>query len=110
VSSKKEKQKDSDGVSVDELILLPSGDHPLDLDLTDRTSGLSGTRLDISLIPDQEGGDLTRLQDRKELTLRSGKRHLKKIHRSGYMNLIELQAKRIIHPDMEDYSVLNSFR
>ncbi len=112
--SKKENQKDSDGVSVDELIRLTSGDHPLDLDLTDRTSGLSETRLDISLVtdlvPDQGGEELTRLQDRQELTLRSGKRHLKKIRSSGQLNQFELQAKRIIHPDMEDYSILNSFR
>jgi len=114
VSSKKENQKDADKASLEDLIILPSGDQPLDLDLTDRTSGLSETRLDISLVtdlvPEQNEGDLTRLQDRQELTLRSGKRHLEKIRSSGYMDLFESQAKRIIHPDMDDYSIMNSFR
>jgi len=114
VSSKKKNQKDTGEVSLEDLKFLSSGDLPLDLDLTDRTSGLSETRLDISLVtdlvPDKEEGELTRLEDRKELTLRSGKHHLKKIRDSGYLSLFELQAKRIIHPDMEDYSVMNSFR
>ncbi len=114
MSSKKENQKDADKASLEDLIILPSGDQPLDLDLTDRTSGLSETRLDISLVtdlvPEQNEGDLTRLQDRQELTLRSGKRHLEKIRSSGYMDLFESQAKRIIHPDMDDYSIMNSFR
>jgi len=114
VSSKKENQKDADKASLEDLIILPSGDQPLDLDLTDRTNGLSETRLDISLVtdlvPEQNEGDLTRLQDRQELTLRSGKRHLEKIRSSGYMDLFESQAKRIIHPDMDDYSIMNSFR
>ena len=114
MSSKKKKQKDADEASLDNLIILPSGDQPLDLDLTDRTNGLSETRLDISLVtdlvPGQNEGDLTRLQDRQELTLRSGKQHLKKIRSSGYMDLFESQAKRIIHPDMDDYSIMNSFR
>lgn len=114
MSSKKKNQKDADAASLEDLILLPSGDHPLDLDLTDRTSDLSETRLDIylgtNLVPDQDGGELTQRQDRQELTLRSGKRHLKNIRRSGHLNQFELQAKRIIHPDMEDYSLLNSFR
>ena len=114
MSSKKENQKDADKASLEDLIILPSGDQPLDLDLTDRTSGLSETRLDISLVtdlvPEQNEGDLTRLQDRQELTLRSGKRHLEKIRSSGYLDLFESQAKRIIHPDMDDYSIMNSFR
>jgi len=114
VSSKKENQKDADEASHEDLIILPSGDLPLDLDLTDRTNGLSETRLDISLgtdlVPEHDGEELTRVQDRKELTLRSGKRYLKKIRRSGHLNQFELHAKRIIHPDMEDYSILNSFR
>jgi len=114
VSLKKDNQKDTDAASLEDMILLPSGDRPLDLDLTDRTSGLLETRLDISLVtdlvPDQDGSELTRLQDRQELTLRSGKRHLKKISSPGHLNQFELQAKRIIHPDMEDYSILNSFR
>ena len=114
MSSKKENQKDADKASLEDLIILPSGDQPLDLDLTDRTSGLSETRLDISLVsdlvPEQNEGDLTRLQDRQELTLRSGKRHLENIRSSGYMDLFESQAKRIIHPDMDDYSIMNSFR
>ena len=112
--SKKENQKDSDGVSVENLIILHPGDKPLDLDLTDRTNVLSETRLDIplvaDLVPEYDGEELTRVQDRKELTLRSGKHHLKKIRKSGHLNLFELQAKRIVHPDMEDYSVMNSFR
>jgi len=114
VSSKKENQQDADKASLEDLIILPSGDQPLDLDLTDRTSGLSETRLDISLVtdlvPEQNEGDHTRLQDRQELTLRSGKRHLEKIRSSGYMGPFESQAKRIIHPDMDDYSIMNSFR
>ena len=114
MSSKKENQKDADKASLEDLIILPSGDQPLDLDLTDRTSGLSETRLDISLVtdlvPEQNEGDLTRLQDRQELTLRAGKRHLENIRSSGYMDLFESQAKRIIHPDMDDYSIMNSFR
>ena len=77
MSSEKKNQKDADAASLEDLILLPSGDHPLDLDLTDRTGGLLDTRLDISLVtdlvpvPDRDGDELTRLQDQKELTLRS---------------------------------------
>ena len=114
MSSDKDEQKHVESVEPEELILLPSGDQPLDLDLTDRTGGLSETRLDISLATDldpvQDGEELTRLQDRQELTVRSGKRHLKKIRGSDQLNQFELQAKRIIHPVMDDYSILNSFR
>ena len=114
MSSNKDDQKHVESVEPEEIILLPSGDQPLDLDLTDRTSGLSETRLDISLVTDlvpaEDGEGLTRLQDRQEVTLRSGKRHLKKIRNSNYMDLFELQAKRIIHPDMEEYEILNKFR
>ena len=107
MSSKKENQKDDDSDSPEDLILLPSGDQPLDMDLTDNTKGDSReTPLDISLVtdlvPSQDESELTRFQDRKELTLRSGKRYLKKIRSSGYMNPFELHAKRIIHPDMDD--------
>ena len=97
--SKKENQKDADAASLEDIILLPSGDQPLDVDLTDRTNAdPRETPLDISLISDpvpvQDGGDLTILP---------GKRHLKKISSSNNMNVLELQAKRIIHPDMEEY-------
>ena len=115
MSSKKEDQKSTDSIALEDLALLPSDDRPLDLDLTDNTKGgFRETPLDISLVtdlvPDQGEEQLTQLQDRKELTIRSGKRHLKKIRDAGYMNSFELQAKRIIHPDMDDYSILNSFR
>ena len=115
MSSNKDDQKHAGPAENEELILLPSGDQPLDLDLTDRTNAdPRETPLDISLVtdlvPDQEEGELTRLQDRQEVTLRSGKRHLKKIRNSNYMDLFELQAKRIIHPDMEEYEILNKFR
>ncbi len=115
MSSKKENQKQADSNSLEELILLPSGDYPLDMDLTDNTKGEHReTPLDISLVtdlvPSQDENELTQLKDRKEITLRSGKRHLKKYHTSNHMNVLELQAKRIIHPDMDDLSILNSFR
>ena len=117
MSSKKENQKHADSDLLEELVLLSSGDHPLDIDLTDNTKGEHReTPLDISLVTDlvpvsgRDENELTQLQDRKEITLRSGKRHLKKFRDSYHMNVLELQAKRIIHPDMENYSVLNSFR
>ncbi len=115
MSSKKENQKHADSASLEDLILLPSGDHPLDLDLTDNTKGEHReTPLDISLVtdlvPSQDENELTQLKDRKEITLRSGKRHLKKYRNSDHMNVLELQAKRIIHPDMDNLSILNSFR
>ena len=106
MSSNKDDQKHVKSVEPEELILLPSGDQPLDLDLTDSTNvGSRETPLDISLIT-----DLVPVQDESDLTLRPEKHHLKKIRNSGYMNLFELQAKRIIHPDMENLSILNSFR
>jgi len=106
VPSKKKNHKHADSVSLEELIISPSSAYPLDLDLTDRTNGdPREIPLDISLVT-----DLVPAQNEKELTLRSGKRHLKNIQRSDYLNVIELQAKRIIHPDMDDSSILNSFR
>jgi len=106
VSSKKKHQKHIDSVPLEDLILMPSGDHPLDLDLTDRTNGdLRETPLDISLV-----SDLVHGQEEKDLTLRPGKSHLRNIRNKNYMDVLELQEKRIIHPDMEDFSVLNSFR
>jgi len=115
VSSNKDDQKHVESVELEELILLTSGDQPLDLDLTDRTNvDPRETPIDISLISDpvpvQDGGELTRLQDRKEISLRSGKGQLEKISSSNNMSVLELQAKRIIHPDMEEYGILNNFR
>jgi len=106
VSSKKEDKKYSDSDALEELILLPSGDRPLDLDLTDRTGGdPRKTPLDISLITDLDSN-----QTGSDLTLRPSKNYLKEFRSLTHMGEMESQAKRIIHPDMEDNSVLNSFR
>ena len=115
MSSKKKDQKHADSAKYEDLILLPSGDHPLDMDLTDHTKGdLHDTPLDISLDTDLDPGrdvsEFTLFQNKKELTLYSGKDNLKKIRNNDHLNVLELQAKRIIHPDMDDYSILNRFR
>ena len=106
MSPKKKKQKDAELVTLEELILSPSRAYPLDLDLSDRTNDVSRvTHLDISLVPDE-----VPVQEGKDLTLYTGKRHLKKILGYNDSNPHELQTKRIIHPDMGDQSILNSFR
>ena len=107
MSRKKKYQKHVDSVSFEELVSLPSGDYPLDLDLTDRTSGdgFRETPLDISLVT-----DLVPVQDGQELTAPSSKRRLEKIPESGYLDVFKSKEKRIIHPDMDDQSVLDSFR
>lgn len=96
----------TDSVSHEKLIRSPSGDYLLDLDLTDRTNGdLRQTPLDITLVTglDTVGGG-------KDLTIRSSKRSIKNIPDSDYLDALESKEKRIIHPDMDDYSILNSFR
>ena len=99
------KKKSSKHASPENLILLHPSE-PLDLDLTDSTdNGNRGTPLDISLV-----SDLGALGAGKDITIRSQKRSLKNIPDADFLDVIKSKEKRIIHPDMDDYSILNSFR
>ncbi len=102
----KKKQKHDDSKSLDEFIILPSGDHPLDLDLSESTIG---GRSEISLDLDV-GTDLIPVEHGQELTLRSSKRNLINIPGLKFLDAYDSKEKRIIHPDMDDESILNGFR
>ena len=102
----KKKQKHDDSNSLDEFIILPSGDHPLDLDLSETTTG---GRSEISLDLDV-GTDLIPAEHGQELTLRSSKRNLKNIPRLKSFDAYDAKEKRLIHPVMDDESILNGFR
>ncbi len=104
--SSKKKQNHADSSSTGKVILLPSSDDPLDLDLTDRTDGdYRGTPLDITLVSDPGSVGVG-----KDIATRAHKRSLRNIPNSKCLDAIESTEKRIIHPDMADYSILNSFR
>ena len=102
----KKKQKHDDSNSLDEFIILPSGDHPLDLDLSETTTG---GRSEISLDLDV-GTDLIPVEHGQELTLRSSKRNLINIPSLKILDAYDSKQKRIIHPEMDDESILNGFR
>ena len=102
MSSKKKSPKHA---STENIILLHSSE-PLDLDLTDSTeSGNRETTLDITLVSDLEA-----LDKGKNLTILSPKRSLENIPDAKFLDVFKSKEKRIIHPEMDDYSILNSFR
>lgn len=102
--------------------LLEHKNPELDIDLSDLNDSedFSSKDPDILLgsdIPENDDNDTdfsrSRALVRKpngDITVRAGKRHLDRMHENNLLDAHDYQEKKIVHPDMDKYEILNTFR
>ena len=117
----KDSDEKSNVVEIDQV--LADKYTEIDFDLTDSAldSGEGAGELDIKLgdyIPYPDDNDKVDYSVNKSLvtrpnsdvTVRFGKRHLEKMRENKLLDVHDFQEKRIVHPDMERFEILNAFR
>ena len=100
-----EKQEADIEKDEDWLVKLKRDGGDLDFDLPLEADMSSTVKVDLSL-----SKEVVHLPDSNDITLQSAKKYLQKMGGAEHLNAFQLQNKRIIHPDMDDYSIMNSYR
>ena len=77
----------------------------MDLRLEKLSSEAMLDQVDISLTT-----DIIPVSGSHDITLRTGKKLLAKMGDRNNLDVFQLQQKKIIHPDVDDYSILNAYR
>lgn len=112
-------KKQDNVVQIDQV--LNSTDTPLDVDLSDASSfsatGASEWKTDIDGNRNSTSSGI-HISESKELitrpasdvTVRAGRRNLDRLRENIFQDAHDYQEKRIVHPEMENYEILNAFR